>query len=82
MLAFLSEPCYDVQVVSESDRHAAVAQLDRVTGYEPVGQGFESLLPCQHRSLWLPVLFFLSKRKGRTAMGSPPFFFIWVRAEE
>ena len=23
--------------------HALVAQLDRVTGYEPVGQGFESL---------------------------------------
>ena len=24
-------------------RYAPVAQLDRVTGYEPVGQGFESL---------------------------------------
>ena len=26
-------------------RYAAVAQLDRVTGYEPVGRGFESLQP-------------------------------------
>ena len=25
------------------DKCALVAQLDRVTGYEPVGQGFESL---------------------------------------
>ena len=29
-------------------RYAAVAQLDRVTGYEPVGQGFESLQPYQN----------------------------------
>ena len=28
-------------------RHALVAQLDRVTGYEPVGRGFESL-PARH----------------------------------
>ena len=28
-------------------RYAAVAQLDRVTGYEPVGRGFESLQPYQ-----------------------------------
>ena len=27
--------------------NALVAQLDRVTGYEPVGRGFESLLPYQ-----------------------------------
>ncbi len=27
--------------------YAPVAQLDRVTGYEPVGQGFESL-PAYH----------------------------------
>ncbi len=26
-----------------SREHALLAQLDRVTGYEPVGQGFESL---------------------------------------
>ena len=28
-------------------QHAPVAQLDRVFGYEPKGQGFESLLACQ-----------------------------------
>ena len=28
-------------------QYAPVAQLDRVTGYEPVGQGFESLLAHQ-----------------------------------
>ena len=27
--------------------NAPVAQLDRVTGYEPVGRGFESLQPYQ-----------------------------------
>ena len=27
--------------------HAAIAQLDRVTDYESVGRGFESLLPYQ-----------------------------------
>ena len=27
-----------------------VAQLDRVTGYEPVGRGFESLQARQHRA--------------------------------
>ena len=31
-------------------RYAAVAQLDRVTGYEPVGRGFESLQPYQKES--------------------------------
>ena len=31
--------CYNIQV-----ENASVAQLDRVTGYEPVGRGFESLL--------------------------------------
>ena len=30
--------------------HAVLAQLDRVTGYEPVGRGFESLTPCQKSS--------------------------------
>ena len=32
-------------------RYAPVAQLDRVTGYEPVGQGFESLPARQEKSL-------------------------------
>ena len=29
---------------------AALAQLDRVFGYEPKGRGFESLTPCQKRT--------------------------------
>ena len=29
--------------------YALVAQLDRVTGYEPVGQGFESLQARQQK---------------------------------
>ena len=32
--------------------NAPVAQLDRVTGYEPVGRGFESLLPYQAPSIF------------------------------
>ena len=30
--------------------YAPLAQLDRVTGYEPVGQGFESLTACQEKN--------------------------------
>ena len=30
--------------------NAALAQLDRVFGYEPKGRGFESLTPCQIRT--------------------------------
>ena len=33
--------------------NAPVAQLDRVTGYEPVGRGFESLLA--HQSFSIPT---------------------------
>ena len=39
-----------------------LAQLDRVTGYEPVGQGFESL-QARHENLFCPSgqkRFFLS----------------------
>ena len=32
---------------SPAKRYAAVAQLDRVFGYEPKGLGFESLQPYQ-----------------------------------
>ncbi len=31
--------------------YASVAQLDRVTGYEPVGRGFESLRMCQRQQM-------------------------------
>ena len=46
-LAFFCKRCYTKQAVKRnaSFRYAAVAQLDRVTGYEPVGRGFESLQP-------------------------------------
>ena len=37
--------CYNNRVA----RHAVLAQLDRVPGYEPVGRGFESLTPCQQK---------------------------------
>ena len=38
--------CYNIRVAK---RHAVLAQLDRVPGYEPVGRGFESLTPCQQK---------------------------------
>ena len=38
---------------------ASLAQLDRVTGYEPVGQGFESLTTRQQKSQQLSLLAFL-----------------------
>ena len=37
-------------VEKNSTRNALLAQLDRVTGYEPVGQGFESLAARQTKS--------------------------------
>ena len=42
VLAFSGMACYYIQALR---RYAAVAQLDRVTDYESVGRGFESLLP-------------------------------------
>ena len=38
--------------------HAPVAQLDRVTDYESVGQGFESLPAYQNEHLRVFVLFY------------------------
>ena len=37
--------------------YAPLAQLDRVTGYEPVGQGFESLAACQEKRPFSNGLF-------------------------
>ena len=45
MLDNLNPPCYYMQAIEIA--HAPVAQLDRVTDYESVGQGFESLLAYQ-----------------------------------
>ena len=43
--------------------YALVAQLDRVTGYEPVGQGFESLPARQRKAIiakaMVAFLFFI-----------------------
>ena len=38
--------------------HAALAQLDRVFGYEPKGRGFESLTPCHKKTDSNSCLFF------------------------
>ena len=43
--------------------HAPVAQLDRVTDYESVGQGFESLLAYQNGYLRVSVLFYFRDSK-------------------
>lgn len=37
------------QEMHQQFRHAPVAQLDRVFGYEPKGRGFESLLAYQEK---------------------------------
>ena len=43
--------------------YAPVAQLDRVTGYEPVGQGFESLPAYQKIRIPIRVsVFFITPR--------------------
>ena len=50
-----------VEVASSSlviRSNAPVAQLDRVTGYEPVGQGFESLPARQEKALAYSKCFF------------------------
>ena len=49
ILAFSKLVCYYTEAPCERALYAPVAQLDRVTGYEPVGQGFESL-PAYHMS--------------------------------
>ena len=43
---------------STLNKYAALAQLDRVTGYEPVGRGFESLMPRQKPSHLSMAWFF------------------------
>ena len=46
---------------------ALLAQLDRVFGYEPKGQGFESLTARQKIGIpeWVFLFSFLSRCKGR-----------------
>ena len=55
------------------DKCALVAQLDRVTGYEPVGQGFESLparqTPKRNR-VWVFFYFLLLLNGDSNPKGS------------
>ena len=46
MLAFYKVMCYYMQARHKT-MYAPIAQLDRVTDYESVGRGFESLSPYQ-----------------------------------
>ena len=55
MLDILEYRCYYMQAIEIA--HAPVAQLDRVTDYESVGQGFESLPAYQNEHLRVFVLF-------------------------
>ena len=57
MLDIWDAPCYYIEALKSA--YAPVAQLDRVTDYESVGQGFESLLAYQNGNLRVSVLFCL-----------------------
>ena len=51
---------------------APVAQLDRVFGYEPKGQGFESLMACQnngYRFCGVRYFLFYETKKGFERVG-------------
>ena len=50
--------------------HAALAQLDRVSGYEPEGQGFESLTPRHKKRTPTGVRFLFLMWKGLEGFGS------------
>ena len=74
MLDILEYPCYYMQAIEIA--HAPVAQLDRVTDYESVGQGVESLPAYQIGYLRVSDLFLFSGSKnpfpvGRAALPPP-----------
>ncbi len=82
VLTFFQKPldnlfglCYNTScsVERSTDGNAALAQLDRVTGYEPVGRGFESLMP-RHGALADASAFLLCFSKGGSPIlsGGPP----------
>ena len=48
--------------------HAAIAQLDRVTDYESVGRGFESLSPYQKPGVHLDIWFFVYTGTGQVML--------------
>jgi hypothetical protein len=54
-------------------RYAPVAQLDRVTDYESVGRGFESLLAYHRRSkLYIACSVFFIQKTERAHSAAPP----------
>ena len=53
-----------------NNTNALVAQLDRVTGYEPVGRGFESLQARQAKKTSQNVMSFLLSREGQVVYPS------------
>ena len=55
-------PCYYIEALKRAAQNAPVAQLDRVTDYESVGQGFESLPAYQIGYLRVSDLFYLWTR--------------------
>ena len=66
MLAFFDGMCYYTQARYEEHAYAPVAQLDRVTDYESVGRGFESLLAYQKRETPQGVsLFWYARRASK-----------------
>ena len=51
---------------NSNNMNALVAQLDRVTGYEPVGRGFESLQARQAKKTSQNVMSFLLSQEGQS----------------
>lgn len=50
-------------------KNAPVAQLDRVNGYEPLGQGFESLQARHKKERFYNVLFLCINKKDSNSEG-------------
>ena len=69
LVRFPLEPPYFF--INKNFEHALVAQLDRVFGYEPKGQGFESLR-AHHIGKWLNLVEHLVWDQG--VAGSNPVF--------
>ena len=56
--------------LTDKNKYALLAQLDRVFGYEPKGQGFESLTARQIRTItFVVVLIFLTCKGFERALG-------------
>ena len=63
-------------MIARLTENALVAQLDRVTGYEPVGRGFESL-QAHHvgakSALLRRIFMFMAKKTSSVRSLAPPF---------